>query len=265
MVNVDWYSKISSLSYLLPLTKEFWLSSRERKAKKTNLKRCLSWSFMLNALEFNCISSFLRLRVVNLLRARHSIVHEGSKGWGAPPQFPFGSIKPSLHLHLHLLISLKLFIFIQFYCLQFLDSQKAVLIQQYCRSSFLFYCKSLSVMFTAAANVGAFCLVYLRFVTTATEGELSQGQMEKWLWAGWVWSGRVPFRPLVLLLHPFPLLVPRCLSLSLPSDARGEMERRKARERRLGNPVSNFPFSSPPAPAERVTGRRLGTSQPHLD
>lgn len=61
MENVDWYSKISSLSYLLPLTKEFWLSSRERKAKKTNLKRCLSWSFMLNALEFNCIFSFLRL------------------------------------------------------------------------------------------------------------------------------------------------------------------------------------------------------------
>ena len=95
MVNVDWYSKISSLSYLLPLTKEFWLSSRERRAKRTNLKRCLSWSFMLNALEFNCISSFLRLRVVNLLLARHSIVHEGSKGWGAPPQFPFGSLNPT--------------------------------------------------------------------------------------------------------------------------------------------------------------------------
>lgn len=93
MVNVDWYSKISSLSYLLPLTKEFWLSSRERKAKKTNLKRCLSWSFMLNALEFNCIFSFCR--VVNLLRARHSIVQEGSKGWGAPPQFPFGSLNPT--------------------------------------------------------------------------------------------------------------------------------------------------------------------------
>ena len=99
-------------------------------------------------------------------------------------------------------------------------------------------------MFTAAANVGAFSLVYLHFVTTATEEERSQGQMEKWLGAGRVGSGRVPFRPLVLPLHPFPLLVPSCLSLSLPSDARGVMERRKARERRLGNPVSNFPFPS---------------------
>ena len=55
--------------------------------------------------------------------------------------------------------------------------------------------------------------------------------MEKWLGAGWVGSGRVQFRSLVLLLYPFPLLVPSRLSLSLPSGERGVMGRRKTRER----------------------------------
>ena len=55
--------------------------------------------------------------------------------------------------------------------------------------------------------------------------------MEKWLGAGWVGSGRVQFRPLVLLLYSFPLLVPSRLSLSLSSGERGVMGWRKARER----------------------------------
>ena len=43
------------------------------------------------------------------------------------------------------------------------------------------------------------------------------------------------------------------LSLSLPSGAQGVVGRREERE--------TFPFPSPPAPAVRVTRRRLGTSQ----
>ena len=91
-------------------------------------------------------------------------------------------------------------------------------------------------------------------MTTATEENHSKGQIEKWLGVG---SGRVPLRPLVLLLYLFPLLVPSRLSLSLPSGARGVMGRRKVceRERGIGNPVSYFTFPSPPAPAERVTRR----------
>ena len=94
--------------------------------------------------------------------------------------------------------------------------------------------------------------------------------MEKWLGTGWVRRGRVPFRPLVLLLYPFPLLVPSRLSLSLPSGARVVMGRREARERDdLEILCRIFPSYHPPPPhplaaAERVTRRRLGMSQPHL-
>ena len=60
-----------------------------------------------------------------------------------------------------------------------------------------------------------------------------------------------------LSLQASSWLLPSRLSLSLLSGARGVMGRRKARER----DVLSLPFPSPPAPVERVTRRRLGTSQ----